>query len=80
MRYKVQCKYVVTKDYEGNIIDEGEKKYYIVKHLYTTHNGNQICNKVKIGKSCPAFNTKEEALEVLKNITHKQIVEEFYTL
>jgi len=79
-KYKVQCKYVVTKDYKGNIIEQGEKKYYIVQLAYKQANGKEIWSKLRVGRTCPSFNTKEEALKVLKTITHREIVEEFYTI
>jgi len=80
MKYKVQCKYVVTKDYKGNIVEQGEKKYYIVHLAYKLANGKEMWNKVRVGRTCPAYSVKKEAMQALKKITYKEIIEENYTL
>jgi len=80
MKYKVQCKYVVLKDYKGNIIEQGEKKYYIIQFCYTLASGREVWNKVRVGRTCPVYKTKKEAMEALKKITYKEIIEENYSL
>jgi len=76
MKFKIQCKYVVTKDYEGNIVSEEEKKYYIMQ---SSSNG-MFWNKYRFGKNTAIpFKTKEDAMKVLKTLTYNEIHEENYT-